>query len=75
VFTGVVFTQKVREAGRIVNVAVVVAVGVNATGDREVLGIDVITNEDARAGPRSYGRWWHGACRACNSSSPTRTKA
>lgn len=39
-------TQKVREAGRIVNVAVVVAVGVNADGYREVLGVDVITTED-----------------------------
>jgi transposase-like protein len=39
-------TQKVREAGRIVNVAVVVAVGVNAEGHREVLGLDVITTED-----------------------------
>jgi transposase-like protein len=39
-------TQKVREGGRIVNVAVVVAVGVNVEGDREVLGFDVITTED-----------------------------
>lgn len=35
-----------REAGRIVNVAVVVATGVTADGHREVLGTDVITNED-----------------------------
>jgi transposase-like protein len=39
-------TQKVREGGRIVNVAVVIAVGVNADGHREVLGFDVITTED-----------------------------
>jgi transposase-like protein len=39
-------TQKVREHGRIVNVAVVIAVGVNAQGHREVLGFDVITTED-----------------------------
>jgi putative transposase len=39
-------TQKVREGGRIVNVAVVIAVGVNAAGHREVLGFDVITTED-----------------------------
>jgi transposase-like protein len=39
-------TQKVREGGRIVNVAVVIAVGVNADGHREVLGFDVITSED-----------------------------
>lgn len=39
-------TQKVREAGRIANVAVVVATAVNADGHREVLGLDVITTED-----------------------------
>ena len=39
-------TQKVREDGRIVNVSVVHAVGVNAEGRRETLGIDVITSED-----------------------------
>jgi putative transposase len=37
-------TQKVREAGRVINVAVVVATGVNANGNRELL--DVITTED-----------------------------
>src|SRR5438309_3591087 len=39
-------TMKVREGGRIVNVVVVVATGVNANGNREVLGVDVITTED-----------------------------
>ena len=39
-------TQKVREGGRIVNVCVVVATGVNAEGQREVLGMDVGTSED-----------------------------
>ena len=38
--------QKVREAGRIQNVAVVIATGVNNDGHREVLGLDVITTED-----------------------------
>ena len=37
---------KCREGGRIVNVAVVVATGVNADGHREILGVDVITVED-----------------------------
>ena len=32
-------TQKVREGGRIVNVCVVVATGVNAEGQREILGL------------------------------------
>jgi transposase-like protein len=39
-------TQKVREGGRIVSVAAVVAIAVNRDGYREVLGIDVITVED-----------------------------
>jgi putative transposase len=39
-------TQKVREGGRIVQVAVVIATGVNVDGQREILGFDVITTED-----------------------------
>ncbi len=39
-------TQKVREGGRIVNVACVIATGVNVEGHREVLGVDVFTTED-----------------------------
>ena len=39
-------SQKVREGGRIINVAVVIAVGVNRDGHREILGLDVITSED-----------------------------
>jgi putative transposase len=39
-------TMKVREGGRIVNVVVVIATGVNANGNREVLGLDVVTSED-----------------------------
>jgi len=38
--------QRCREGGRIVNVAVVIATGVNADGHREVLGFDIITTED-----------------------------
>jgi putative transposase len=37
--------QKVREGGRVVSVATVVAIGVNAEGTREVLGFDVFTEE------------------------------
>ncbi len=37
---------KVREGGRIVNVAAVIASGVNADGHRELLGLDLITTED-----------------------------
>jgi putative transposase len=36
---------KVRHAGRIVSVAVIVAVGVNADGRREVLGMDIGPSE------------------------------
>lgn len=39
-------TMKVREGGRIVNVACLLAVGVNGEGRREILGIDVATTED-----------------------------
>lgn len=38
-------TMKVREGGRVVKVAVMVATGVNADGHREVLGIQVATGE------------------------------
>jgi putative transposase len=46
---------KCREAGRIVNVACVVATGVNADGHREILGLDVVTSEDG-AGWTSFLR-------------------
>jgi putative transposase len=39
-------TQKVREDGRVVNVAVVIATAVNREGRREVLGLDVGASED-----------------------------
>jgi transposase-like protein len=38
--------MKVREGGRVVNVHVLVAVGVNADGHREVLGVDIASGED-----------------------------
>ena len=38
---------KSREAGHVVNVALVIAVGVNEEGYREVLGVDTLTMEDA----------------------------
>ena len=40
---------KCREGGRIVNVCVVHAVGVNRDGFRESLGLDVVTSEDGAA--------------------------
>lgn len=38
--------MKVREAGRIVNVAAVIATGVNTDGHRQILGLDLFTTED-----------------------------
>ena len=39
-------TQRCREGGRVENVVVVIATGVNADGHREILGVDVFTSED-----------------------------
>jgi putative transposase len=39
-------TQKVREGGRVVNVAVVVATAINGQGQREILGLDCGASED-----------------------------
>ena len=39
-------TQRCREGGRIVNVAVVIATAVNADGHREIVGVGVITSAD-----------------------------
>jgi transposase-like protein len=52
---------KVRQQGRIVSVAVVIAVGVNAEGQPEVLGLDV--------GPSEDGGW----CRPCRLASGRRS--
>ena len=38
--------MKVREGGRVVNVSVMVATGVNADGHREILGLQVASSED-----------------------------
>ena len=40
-------TMKVREAGRVVNVACLVASGVNADGHRQILGLDVCSAESS----------------------------
>jgi len=42
---------KVRDGGRVVAMAVVIAIGVRASGEREVLGLDV--------GPTEDGAFWH----------------
>jgi len=48
-------TMKVREGGRIVNIACLLAVGVNGEGHREILGVDVATSEDG-AGRLAFWR-------------------
>ena len=45
--------HKVREGGRVVSVATVIATGVNAEGHREILGVDVFTTRTGPAGRRS----------------------
>jgi transposase-like protein len=47
---------KARQDGRVVSVAVVIAVGVRASGEREVLGFDV--------GPSEDGAFWHSFLRS-----------
>ena len=42
-------TQRVREGGRVVNVAAVIATAVNADGYREIVGFDIVTTEDTAA--------------------------
>ena len=42
-------TQRVREGGRVVNVAAVIATAVNAEGNREIIGLDIATTEDTAA--------------------------
>jgi putative transposase len=46
---------KVRQASRVVSVAVIVAVGVNSDGRREVLGMDI--------GPSEAETFWTGFLR------------
>jgi len=48
-------SQRVREEGRVVNLATVIATAVNGQGKREILGFDVITSED-EAGWRAFLR-------------------
>ena len=60
-------TQRCRDGGRVVNVATVTAIAVNAEGYREVLGCDVFTRED--------GAGWTAFLRDLVAwSSPTTTK-
>ncbi len=57
---------QVREAGRVVAQAVVIAVGVTADGPREILGVDIGPSEDGAFGRRFVrslvARGLHGVC-------------
>ena len=67
---------KARSAGRIVSMAVIVAVGVNSDGRREVLGMDIGPSETETFWTALPHVSWHaGGSGASSSSSPTRTKA
>ena len=67
---------KVREAGRVVSMAALVAVEVATTGERRILGLELLPgNDEARPGPRSSGTW-SGAARTGSAwSSATVTRA
>ena len=54
---------KVREQGRVVSQAVVIAIGVKASGEREVLGLDVAQVKTGLSGSSSCEDWWPGASR------------
>ena len=66
---------KVRESGRIVSVATIVAVGVNTDGRREVLGKALGPSEAEPSGRILSLAGAARACAASSSSSPTPTKA
>jgi transposase-like protein len=42
-------TQRVREGGRVVNVAAVIATAANNEGTREIIGFEIATTEDTAA--------------------------
>jgi transposase-like protein len=53
---------KVRSNGRIVSVAVIIAVGVNSDGRREVLGMDIGPSEARPSGPAFFASWRGAGC-------------
>jgi Transposase, Mutator family len=67
--------EKVRAGGRVEHRALVVAYGVDATGQREVLGIDVGAAETEAFWGESCVRWSAAAFGASSWWSPTPTRA
>jgi hypothetical protein len=66
---------KVRQDDRIVSAAVIVAVGVNSDGRREVLVMDIGSRRPRRSGPRSCANSHDAACAALSVSSRTPMRA
>jgi putative transposase len=66
---------KVRESGRIVSVAVIVAVGINSDGRREVLGMDTGPSEAETFWTEFLHKLARRACAASSWSSPMPMKA
>src|SRR4030095_6260469 len=69
--------EKVRDGGRVVNKALVIAHGVHETGRREILSIDVgeAETEACCADFLSSGAWSRAGWSVSSSPSPTRTPA
>ncbi|MCX9193780.1 hypothetical protein C3Y87_20850 [Carbonactinospora thermoautotrophica] len=57
---------KVREAGRVVHGHVLLLVGIDHDGHREVLGMEVASAENVPAGWRSAEAWRPAACPGCS---------
>ena len=67
---------KVREGGRVVSMAALVATGVALTGERRVLGLELAAgNDEGSAWPAFIAGSSSAACRACAWSSATTTAA
>ncbi len=58
-------TMKVREAGRVINMHRLLAVGVNGGGRREILGLDVVSSEDGAGWLAFFRGLVARACPAC----------
>jgi putative transposase len=67
--------EKVRDGGRVVNKALVIAHGVHGTGRREILSIDVGEAETEASWTTSCAAWSSAAWSASSSPSATRTPA
>jgi putative transposase len=67
--------ERVRDGGRVVNKAPVIAHGVHETGRREILGLDVGEAETEAFRPSSSAAWSSAAWSACSSRSATHTPA